>query len=136
MQDFIGSVTEKLGVDESVATNVTSNAMSWLKDNIGGDLFSNLSAKVEGANDMAETGSSDVDDGGGGLMGSIGGLASNLMGGDDAGGIAGLLGKSGLSMDKVPEYGQMLMNFIKEKCGDQIIQQIVEKVPMLKSFVN
>lgn len=138
MQDFIKSVTEKLGIDESVATNVTSNSMSWLKDNVGGETFSKMAANMDGAEAMAETGSSEIEggDSGGGLMGSISDMASNLMGGGDEGGIMGLIGKSGLSMDKISEYAQMLIKYIKEKCGDQVLNQIAEKVPMLKSFIG
>lgn len=140
MQDFIKSVSAKLGVDESIARTTTANAMSWLKDNLGGDAFSSVAAKVDGAQTMADTGTSDIPDegtSGGGLMGSLGGMASGLMGGQgEGGGLMGLLGKSGLSMDKIPEFGTMLLNFLKEKCGPQIIEQITSKVPMLKSFVS
>ena len=69
----------------------------------------------------------------GGLMGSLTSLAGSLLG-DKAKGIADVtaaLTKAGISVDKIPQYLKMLIDFLKSKLGNDLFAKLAAKLPEL-----
>ena len=138
MDEFIQSAVSQLGIDESTAKNATGKALGFLKDNLG-DQFSEISQKIPGADQLIEQAPADDDGGGGGgMIGGLGNVASNLMGGDAGEGMQLLssLQNTGMSAEKSGSFITMLIDFIKQKVGDAVIGQITSKIPMLKSLTG
>ena len=140
MDELIKQLTDKLGIDASVASNATNQAMAMVKQQAGDDLFSKITSAIPGASEAADAGSAaeaSEDQGGGGLLGSISSMASGMLGGSAGGamGLASVLGSSGLGADKIGGFATTIIAFLKDKLGDETVDQILEKVPMLKSLV-
>jgi hypothetical protein len=67
---------------------------------------------------------------GGGMLGSLGGK----LGG--AGGALAALQGSGLDGGKAKSFVTMLVDYAKQKAGPEQVEQVLDKVPALKSFVQ
>ncbi len=140
MDELIQQLVDKLGIDPGTANAATGKAMALVKEHSGEDLFSKISAAIPGAASAAE-GAADTTSGateGGGLLGSVASMASNLLGGSggDAVGLASTLGASGLKADQIGGFVSTIVEFLKEKLGEETTDQILAKVPMLKSLLG
>lgn len=140
MDELIKQLTAKLGIDESVANAATGKAMALVKEHAGEDLFGKISSAIPGASDAAEQAAAAPaeDAGGGGMLGGLMGMASSALGGSagDALGLGADLSSAGLETDQVGGFATMVVEFIKEKVGGEVMEQILEKVPMLKSLMG
>ena len=139
MDELIKQLTDKLGVDSSIADAATGKAMAMIKEHAGGELFSKISSAIPGASEAADAGAQPAEEsGGGGLLGSLAGIASQAIGGSagDALGMASSLGDAGLQADQMGGFAETVINFLKEEVGDEIVEQLLEKVPMLKGLIG
>ncbi|NOZ39465.1 MAG: DUF2780 domain-containing protein [Planctomycetes bacterium] len=139
MDDFIKSVVEQLGIDESVTRNATGSVLGFLKENMGDD-FSQLAEKLPGADALISSAAeaAPAEGGGGGMLGGLASAASSMLGSSAGEGLElmSLLKNLGLSTDQGGSLVTMLISFIKEKLGDTVIGQIAEKIPALKAFLG
>ena len=139
MNDFLASVTSQLGLDESTAKGATGSVLGFLKSGLG-DQFSEIADKIPGAEDLirAAPDPSESSSGGGGLLGSITQAASSMLGGNAGEGmeLMGSLSKLGLSTDQGGSLISMLIDYIKDKVGEQAVAMITEKLPILKSVLG
>jgi hypothetical protein len=141
MDELIQQLVDKLGIDASTANNATGKAMALVKEHAGDDLFAKISGAIPGAGEAADAAADEPpqeDEGGGGLLGSIASMASSVLGGSggDAVGLASALGSSGLKADQLAGFVSTIIEFLKDKLGDETVDQILAKVPMLKSLVG
>ncbi|QDT09885.1 DUF2780 domain-containing protein [Planctomycetes bacterium K23_9] len=140
MDELIQQLTSKLGIDASTANAATGKAMAMVKEHAGEDLFNKISGAIPGASDAAVAAESEQAAGsdGGGLMGSLTGMASGLLGdkAGDALGMAASLKSAGLNTDQFGGFASTIVEFIQDKVGDDVMKQILDKVPMLKSLMG
>ena len=140
MDELIQQLTNKLGIDPSVAKSATGKAMAMVKELAGDDLFKKISGAIPGANAAAEDSAEDTssDAGGGGMFGKLASLASSALG-EKAGsglGLAASLANSGIDKDKIAGFMEMIISFIKEKAGKEVVDQLLAKIPMLKTLIG
>ncbi|MGB7343813.1 MAG: DUF2780 domain-containing protein [Pirellulaceae bacterium] len=140
MDELIQQLTSKLGIDPSIANAATGKAMAMVKEHAGDDLFAKISGAIPGAGEAAANANvaPAAEAGGGGLLGSLTGMASGLLGGKagDALGMASALNSTGLKTDQLGGFASTLVSFLKEKVGDDVVNQILAKVPMLKGLLG
>lgn len=142
MDELIQQLTSKLGIDASVATAATGKAMAMVKEHAGDDLFEKISAAIPGASETAAQGAAQPAaasaETGGGMLGQLAGMASSVLGGSAGGGleIGAALSAAGLSADKMGDFATTLVEFLKDKVGDDVTEQILGKIPMLKSLLG
>jgi hypothetical protein len=139
MDELIKQLMDKLGIDAETANAATGKAMALVKEHAGDDLFSKIAGAIPEAGEAAAAaGDQPQQSAGGGLLGSIAEMASSVLGGSagDAMGLAGALGSSGLKADQLAEFVSTLIEFLKDKLGDETVDQILAKVPMLKSMLG
>lgn len=129
MDEFINSVTGKLGIDSSTAKSATSSLLGLIKKEGDSSAVGELFAKLPGASAMADAGGS-----AGGLLGKVSGMLGGTLG--SGGAALGGLAKSGLSADKIPDFVQTFIDWAKEKAGPDIVNKVVAAVPALKSIVG
>ncbi len=136
MNDFIQMAVSKLGVSEQSAKSATGGVLDMIQKQVGGGDFSKLLGAVPGAADLLKSAPSSG--GGGGGLGGILGAASGLLGGKAGSilGAASMLEKSGLSLDKAGPFVSMLMDYFKGKAGNDLVSQILGKVPDLKKLLG
>ncbi len=140
MDELIERLTSQLGIDSSVASSATGKAMALVKEHAGDDLFAKISGAIPGLGEAADAGAAPAEgeDGGGGLLGSLAGAASSLLG-DSAGDAVELsssLGAAGLDTGQIAGFASTVIEFLKEKVGEELIDQVLEKVPMLKALID
>ncbi len=141
MDELIQQLVDKLGIDASTANAATGKAMALVKQHAGDDLFSKITSAIPGAGEAADSAAdqpSQQAEGGGGLLGSIAGMASSVLGGSagDAAGLASALGSTGLKADQIGGFLTTVIDFLNDKVGKETVDQILAKVPMLKSLVG
>ena len=137
MDELIQQLTSKLGIDASVAKGATEKAMAMVKEHVGDDIFSKISSAIPGASDAASQGAAPAS-GGGGMLGKLAGMASSALGGSAGGGLelASSLTSAGVGTDKLGGFVSMLVEFIKEKAGKEVMDQVLAKFPMLKTLIG
>ena len=138
MDELIEKLTSNLGIDADVAKGATGKAMALLKDQVGDDLFSRVRDAIPGADEAAETGAQEEEQDGGGMLGSLAGMASGLLG-EKAGSaveLGSMLSSSGLDTSKFGGFASTIIEFLKDKLGDEVLDQILERVPVLKNLVD
>ncbi|TWU60593.1 hypothetical protein Poly51_08710 [Rubripirellula tenax] len=142
MDELIAQLTSKLGIDESVANAATGKAMALVKQHAGDELFGKIASAIPGAVESAATGASDAGSdaasGGAGMLGKLAGMASSALGGSAGGGLelgAALTG-AGLEPDKMGGFVSMIVGFLKEKAGAEVMDQVMAKFPMLKTLLG
>ena len=129
MQEFIQSAASKLGINEDQAKSATGGVLNMLKDQGGGQEADALISKIPGAEDVMQSTASGGESGGA----MLGGLGSKL--GGSGGALAALQG-SGLDGGKAKSFVTMLLDYAKQKAGPEQVDQVLNKVPALKSFMQ
>ncbi|EMI53190.1 DUF2780 domain-containing protein [Rhodopirellula sallentina] len=139
MDELVQLITGRLGVDSSIANAGLGKLMALLKDQVGGDLFSQIAGAVPGAEEAASQAADEpAPAAGGGLLGKLSGMASAALGGNAGGGLemASALASTGIDADKLGPFVSTVLEFLKEKLGDDVVEQIMSKLPMLKSVLG
>ncbi len=136
MDEFIQMVTKQLGVSNETGKSATGGILKMIQDQIGGDLFAKVQEQLPGVQGLigaAEKSGAAEADGGGGLMGSLTSMAGSLLGGKAKGlaDITAALSKSGLSLDKIPQFLTLLIGFLKDKLGSDLFASVAAKLPDL-----
>ena len=119
--DLIKMLTDNVGIDESQAKQGAGMLFGKAKEHLGAGDFGQLNDLVPEAGQLADDAPEPEQSGGGGLMGAIGGLASKAgFGGvGEAAGLAGMLSKVGIPLDKVGTFLQTILGFVEAKGGPQ-----------------
>ena len=139
MDELIQQLTSKLGIDASVAKDATEKAMAMVKQHAGDDIFNKISSAIPGASEAASQGAAPAAEASGGAMlGKLARMASSVLGGSAGGGLelASSLTSAGVGTDKLGSFVSMLVEFIKEKAGKEVVDQVLAKFPMLKTLVG
>ena len=126
MQDLIEKLTSQLGINSEQAESGAGAVFAHAKENLDAEDFSQVSSSLGGLEDLIGKAPAKEDEGGGGLLGGLGGLAFKL-GGDGAlgklGGLAslgGVFSKLGIGTDQISSFVGVIIKFVKEKGGDTV----------------
>lgn len=137
MEEFIKMATSKLGASESSVRSATSGVLQMIQGKAGAADFSELTTKLPGASELL--GQASVSSGkGGGMLGGLMKNASSMAGGK-LGATMGLIGMfkgSGLDMKQATAFGPMLLAFVKDKVGGDLVGRILAKVPELQKLAG
>jgi hypothetical protein len=140
MDELIQQLVDKLGIDSDTANTAAGKAMAMFKEHGGEDLFAKISGSIPGAGTAAEQAAvaPASDSGGGGLLGSLAGMAKDVLGesAGDALDMVGALKDTGLKSDQLSGFAMTIVDFLREKLGDDTVDQILGKVPMLKQLLG
>lgn len=129
MDELIARVTSAVGLDEGIARQAIGVVLRFLDKEGPSAEVSQLLAKIPGAQEAMAA----APQGGGGLMGALGGL----MGGGGGGGLMGLAGQLqglGLDMGEIQGLGKELFAFGREHAGEDVMGQIAAAIPGLSQF--
>lgn len=127
MEELLGRVTQKTGLDPAVALRAIGIILTFLEKEGSPEAVGKLFAAMPGAEDVVAQ-SGDGGPGGlmGGFMGMMGGgvmaLGTKLMG-------------AGVPMTQMEPLGRELFEYAREKAGEDTIGEIVGSIPGLSQFV-
>ena len=133
MDDFLQLVSKQLGIGTDVSRSATGGIMKMIQEQLGDTDFSEISSKIPGIQALISDSENTTSAGSGGLFGSLTSLAGSLLG-EKAGGlaaIAGVLAKSGISLEKSADFMKLLVDFLKQKLGSQTFEVLMAKLPEL-----
>ncbi len=138
MDELIQQLTSRLGIDASVAKTATAKAMAMVREHVGDDLFSKISAAIPGAHESAVEGAAAPAGDSGGMLGKLIGMASTALGSEAGGGLelAASLTGAGVDKDKIGGFLELVIAYIKEKAGAEVVDQVLAKFPMLKTLLG
>ncbi len=131
MDEFIQLVTKQLGLSAADGKSATGSILKMIQEQLDPATFSQITSKLPGIQGLISDSQQAV--GSGGLMGSLTSLAGSFMG-EKAKGVAEItaaLTKSGVSLDKIPQYLTMLIEFLKNKLGNDLFASVAAKLPEL-----
>jgi hypothetical protein len=120
--DLINQLVASLGVSEEQAKGGAGMLFQLAKDKLSGGEFAQISDQVSGVDDMLSAAPSAQ--GGGGLMGALGGAVSSLGGG--AGGLgtlaslAGGFDKLGMDTGMIGKFVPVVLDFVRKQGGDSV----------------
>ncbi|MBV9517407.1 MAG: DUF2267 domain-containing protein [Hyphomicrobiales bacterium] len=133
MDELIAKLTQAAGIDAVTAEKAVGVIVNFLRKQAPAEPVEQAVAAIPGAKQAADQQGEAQEQGGmGGALAGLGGL----MGGD--GGLmalAGQLTSAGLSMGQMQAVGKTLFAHVREKCGEDVVGEIVSAVPGLSQFV-
>lgn len=119
--ELVSLLVESLGVSEEQAKGGAGLLLKLAQDKLGGGEFAQIAENVAGTEDMLAAAPGE---GGGGLMGAVGGLMSSFGGGaGNLGALASLAGgfdKLGLDSGMIGKFVPILLDFVRERGGDGV----------------
>lgn len=128
MEELIARVTSRTGLDAATAQTAIGHILAFLQKEGPATEVSQLMAALPGSEALVAE--SNAAEGGGGLMGMLGGM----MGG----GVMALgqkLMSAGVPMGQMQPLGQELFAFGRERAGEDVMGPIVGSIPGLNQFV-
>lgn len=132
--DLIGTLASNFGIENEQAQALAGGVLGMVKDQVAEKVGSGEAAEFATAipelGDWAAKAQNAAPAGGDNLLGS---LVGGLMGGDDngLGNLVGMLGQMNLGADQAAPVGNTMMDFLKERLSQALLQMIAEKVPMI-----
>jgi hypothetical protein len=127
MEELIGRITERTGLDAATAQKAIGIILAFLQKEGPPAEVGQLLAAMPGAEQaVAQSGDGGPGATGGGFMGMLGGgvmaLGTQLMG-------------AGVSMGQMQPLGRELFAYGREKAGEDVMGPIVGSIPGLNQFV-
>jgi hypothetical protein len=132
IQDFVDSVATKAGVDASTAETAVGTILLAIQQEGNSTKVGELFNQIPGAADLAQKHAVVI--GGGGMLGSLSGLASSVVG-KDAGVLVAAIGQleeTNLTMEQIKKIGTALFSYLKESANPALAKEVVDSIPSLR----
>lgn len=127
MEELIARVTNRTGVDAATAQAAIGHILAFLQKEGPAEDVAQLLAALPGSE--AAIAESNAEEGGGGLMGMLGGMGGGVMA------LGQKLMSSGVSMGQMQPLGQELFAYGREKAGEDAMGRIIGAIPGVSQFV-
>ena len=125
MQELISRLVDSAGIDPQLAETAIGIILNFLKKEAPSEPVDQLLDAIPGAREAAasQSGEGSLTTG----FGNIGGMGAM--------GALNLLTQAGLSMSQVQTVTHQVIDYAREKVGDETLGQIVGAIPGLDAFV-
>jgi hypothetical protein len=132
MDELIKQLVGGLGISPDHAQQAVASVLAMLKKEGGDDLFGKIAGAIPGAAAAADNGASPTTLGGGGLVGSL----LSTLGGNAGKGAALLtsLQALGIKPEQLSTFGNLMMQFLQQHAGSEVVEQLLAKVPLLANL--
>jgi hypothetical protein len=129
MDELIARVTQKTGLEASVARKAIGIILAYLQKEGPAAEVNQLVAALPGADEAIRNAQSGDSGSGGGIMGMMGAMGGGVMA------LGGQLMGAGVSMGQLQPLGKELFAYGREKAGEDVMGPIVGAIPGLSQFV-
>jgi hypothetical protein len=139
MPDTTNDLSSETGLSTDLVQKGLGAIMSFLKQHLGDDLFGRIQSAMPDASKYVDHfESSPESQGGGGLIGTLTGLAGKLLGGEagQAGKLLESFNKLGFSPEQIETFVPKALAFIQSHLPADLIQQIMAKLPALAQLAG
>lgn len=133
MDEFIQMISAQLGLNPDKGKAATGSILNLIKEQLDDQTFAQISAKLPGIQGLIGAGETSGSGQSGGMFGSLSSMAGSLLGGKAKAiaEVTATLTKHGLSVDKIPQYLSLLIEFLKAKLGNDLFAKVAAKLPEL-----
>lgn len=133
IQSFVDSIAVKASVDPEVAETAVGTILSVIQQEGDATKVAQLFNQLPGAADLAQK-HAVVAGAGGGLLGTLSGVADKVIGGDAGILIAALaqLEATNLSAQQIKNIGTAFLAYVKENANSDLVKEIVDAIPGLR----
>ncbi|MFN9721466.1 MAG: DUF2780 domain-containing protein [Planctomycetota bacterium] len=131
VDEFIQLISAQLGLDPEKAKAATGGILNLIREQLDDQTFAQISSRLPGIQGLSGAGGAAGS--AGGMLDSLTSLAGSLLGGKakTIAEISAILTKHGLSVEKIPQYLALLINFLKSRLGDDLFAKVAAKLPEL-----
>ena len=117
MDELVNRIIDTVGIDADKARSAVGMILGFLQKEGPQDRIAEMLDAMPGARDLIEQAG-----GGGGMMGGVMGLGSQLMG-------------LGMGMGEISGISKETISFAKEQAGDAPVDEVINAIPGLSQFV-
>jgi hypothetical protein len=133
IQSFVDTIAAKAVVDPEAAETAVGTILSVIQQEGNAAKVAQLFNQLPGAADLAQK-HAVVVGAGGGLLGTLSGVAGKVIG-DDAGILVAAMAQieaTNLSVQQIKNISAQLSSPIKENANPDLVKQIVDAIPSLR----
>jgi Protein of unknown function VcgC/VcgE (DUF2780) len=133
VQDFVDAIATKASIDPVTAETAVGTILSAIRQEGDATRVGQLFDEIPGAADLAQK-HPVVVGAGGGVLGSLSGLASNVVG-KDAGVLVAAIGQleeTNLTLEQIRKIGTAVLSYIKENTNPALAKEVVDSIPSLR----
>ena len=133
VQDFVDAIATKASIDPVTAETAVGTILSAIRQEGDAARVGQLFDQIPGASDLAQK-HPVVIGAGGGVLGSLSGLASNVVG-KDAGVLVAAIGQleeTNLTLEQIRKIGTAVLSYIKENTNPALAKEVVDSIPSLR----
>lgn len=134
MNEFVQRAVSRLGVDETSANRAARSVMALLSESMPDEGFECLARSIPGAADAAAPIGEPPR-----VSTVFGGFSGGLLGQTNADGTMDALAEivlSGIEAGDVAPFVELLFGFVREKAGDEVLDQVLDAVPELAVHIT
>jgi len=132
IQSFVDAIAAKASIDPEVAETAVGTILSVIQQEGDASKVGQLFQQLPGAAELAEK-HAVLAGSGGGLLGTLSGVADKVVGGGAGILVAALaqLEATNLSAQQIKNIGTALLAYIKENANSDLVKEIVDAIPGL-----
>jgi hypothetical protein len=133
IQSFVDTIAAKANVEPEAAETAVGTILSVIQQEGNSTKVAELFKQLPGASELAQKHAVVVGSGGG-LLGTLSGVADKVIGGDAGILVAALaqIEATNLSTQQIKNIGTALLAYIKENANPDLVKQIVDAIPGLR----
>jgi hypothetical protein len=128
MADLISDLAGKCGISPDLARKGLGAVLGVLKGHLPEESYAKLSAAVPGS-DAALAAAQSTPEASGGVLGAIGDMAGKLFGSGGTGELLAKLTALGFTPDQIGTFMPKVLEFLKGKLPDSVIEQVAKLLP-------
>lgn len=139
MSDSANALSAETGVSTDLVHKGLGAILSFLKQHLGEDTFERVQAAIPDASTFLNRFESSPESAkGGGLLGTLTGLAAKFLGGGagEAGQLLESFSKLGFKPEQIEAFLPKALEFIQSHLPADLIQQIMAKLPALAQLAG
>ena len=130
IQSFVDQIAAKANLSPDAAETAVGTILFVIQKEGNATKVGQLFQQLPGAADLAQK-HAVVAGSGGGILGTLGGVADKVVGGD-AGILLAALAQIEATVSQIKDIGTALLAYFKENANPELVTQIVEAIPSLR----
>src|SRR5262245_36071453 len=134
IQDFVDQIATKAAIDPASAEDAVGTILSAIQQEGDTAKVSQLLGQIPGAAELAQKHVVTVGSGNAGILGSLSGLASKVVG-QDAGILVAAIGQleeTNLTLPQIKNIGTALLSYLKENANPALAKEVIDSMPALR----
>ena len=131
MSDMITTLATQTGIDPETAKKGLGAMLSFAKGRLAPDAFGKVQSAVPGSGEMISSFESSEGSSGAGLLGTVTGLAGNLLGGKAGEGadLLAMLSRAGLDHNQVMAFLPKAFEMLRQYLPPEILEKVKGLIP-------